>query len=202
MDFAANSVLQARNLTDKTVDEVINNPDILQSFFKFTPAFDNQRAMLVGEKTSDTTLTVKPKIEYLDGNFYGEDSKIAGIPLNIDFPSRIFAGFAALPSWVIPVSVGSSVGILLILLILGLGIGIPMYKVRKLQDSSFVDVFKKVDTLTTAVGSVYKKIITQTSVIKKAPSALKAANNAAPKAPVKPAAPTAPRPPVQPPKKA
>ncbi|WP_235020703.1 MgpC family cytadherence protein, partial [Mycoplasmoides pneumoniae] len=202
VDFAANSVLQARNLTDKTVDEVINNPDILQSFFKFTPAFDNQRAMLVGEKTSDTTLTVKPKIEYLDGNFYGEDSKIAGIPLNIDFPSRIFAGFAALPSWVIPVSVGSSVGILLILLILGLGIGIPMYKVRKLQDSSFVDVFKKVDTLTTAVGSVYKKIITQTSVIKKAPSALKAANNAAPKAPVKPAAPTAPRPPVQPPKKA
>ncbi|PFH42375.1 hypothetical protein BIX78_00010 [Mycoplasmoides pneumoniae] len=139
----------------------------------------------------------------MDGNFYGEDSKICWNSAQhlISLPGFLLA-LLLLPSWVIPVSVGSSVGILLILLILGLGIGIPMYKVRKLQDSSFVDVFKKVDTLTTAVGSVYKKIITQTSVIKKAPSALKAANNAAPKAPVKPAAPTAPRPPVQPPKKA
>ncbi|WP_462217149.1 adhesin P110 [Mycoplasmoides genitalium] len=193
VEFADNSVLQARNLVDKTVDEIINTPEILNSFFRFTPAFEDQKATLVATKQSDTSLSVSPRIQFLDGNFYDLNSTIAGVPLNIAFPSRVFAGFAALPAWVIPVSVGSSVGILFILLVLGLGIGIPMYRVRKLQDASFVNVFKKVDTLTTAVGSVYKKIITQTGVVKKAPSALKAANPSV----KKPAA----KPPVQPPSK-
>ncbi|WP_445997789.1 adhesin P110 [Mycoplasmoides genitalium] len=193
VEFADNSVLQARNLVDKTVDEIINTPEILNSFFRFTPAFEDQKATLVATKQSDTSLSVSPRIQFLDGNFYDLNSTIAGVPLNIGFPSRVFAGFAALPAWVIPVSVGSSVGILFILLVLGLGIGIPMYRVRKLQDASFVNVFKKVDTLTTAVGSVYKKIITQTGVVKKAPSALKAANPSV----KKPAA----KPPVQPPSK-
>ncbi|WP_462218140.1 adhesin P110 [Mycoplasmoides genitalium] len=193
VEFADNSVLQARNLVDKTVDEIINTPEILNSFFRFTPAFEDQKATLVATKQSDTSLSVSPRIQFLDGNFYDLNSTIAGVPLNIGFPSRVFAGFAALSAWVIPVSVGSSVGILFILLVLGLGIGIPMYRVRKLQDASFVNVFKKVDTLTTAVGSVYKKIITQTGVVKKAPSALKAANPSV----KKPAA----KPPVQPPSK-
>nr|ADJ67831.1 adhesin [Mycoplasmoides genitalium] len=193
VEFADNSVLQARNLVDKTVDEIINTPEILNSFFRFTPAFEDQKATLVATKQSDTSLSVSPRIQFLDGNFYDLNSTIAGVPLNIGFPSRVFAGFAALPAWVIPVSVGSSVGILFILLVLGLGIGIPMYRVRKLQDASFVNVFKKVDTLTTAVGSVYKKIITQTGVVKKVPSALKAANPSV----KKPAA----KPPVQPPSK-
>ncbi|WP_462214688.1 adhesin P110 [Mycoplasmoides genitalium] len=195
VEFADNSVLQARNLVDKTVDEIINTPEILNSFFRFTPAFEDQKATLVATKQSDTSLSVSPRIQFLDGNFYDLNSTIAGVPLNIGFPSRVFAGFAALPAWVIPVSVGSSVGILFILLVLGLGIGIPMYRVRKLQDASFVNVFKKVDTLTTAVGSVYKKIITQTGVVKKAPSALKAANPSV----KKPAAFL--KPPVQPPSK-
>ncbi len=203
VEFADNSVLQARNLVDKTVDEIINTPEILNSFFRFTPAFEDQKATLVATKQSDTSLSVSPRIQFLDGNFYDLNSTIAGVPLNIGFPSRVFAGFAALPAWVIPVSVGSSVGILFILLVLGLGIGIPMYRVRKLQDASFVNVFKKVDTLTTAVGSVYKKIITQTGVVKKAPSALKAANPSVKKPaaflkpPVQPAKPAA-KPPVQP----
>nr|ACZ50046.1 adhesin [Mycoplasmoides genitalium] len=195
VEFADNSVLQARNLVDKTVDEIINTPEILNSFFRFTPAFEDQKATLVATKQSDTSLSVSPRIQFLDGNFYDLNSTIAGVPLNIGFPSRVFAGFAALPAWVIPVSVGSSVGILFILLVLGLGIGIPMYRVRKLQDASFVNVFKKVDTLTTAVGSVYKKIITQTGVVKKTPSALKAANPSV----KKPAAFL--KPPVQPPSK-
>lgn len=84
------------------------------------------------------------------------------------------------------------------MIILGLAIGIPLRAQRKLQDKGFKTTFKKVDTLTAAVGSVYKKIITQTANVKKKPAALGAGKSgdkkpaaAKPGAPAKPSAPKA-----------
>ena len=60
---------------------------------------------------------------------------------------------------------------------------------RKLQEKGFTSTFNKVDNLTAAVGSVYKKIVAQTGNVKKQPQMLKAAKPATPGA--KPATPGA-----------
>lgn len=76
-----------------------------------------------------------------------------------------------------------------------------MYKARKIQDKGFVSTFKKVDTLTSAVGSVYKKIVLETSAVRKKPQLLKAGSKNPTPTGSKPTVPTAfnkPMPPKKP----
>ncbi|WP_027119614.1 hypothetical protein [[Mycoplasma] testudinis] len=111
--------------------------------------------------------------------------------------STSISGFGQLPTYVIPVAVAVPIVIVAIALGLGLGIGIPMQKNKKALKQGFEISNKKVDTLTTAVGSVFKQIINRTQIgnIKKSPQLLKKASPspaAKPAAPgAKPAAPSA-----------
>ncbi|WP_033159681.1 hypothetical protein [Mycoplasmoides alvi] len=72
------------------------------------------------------------------------------------------SGFSALASWILPVAI--VVPILIIALVIGLGcaIGIPMHKHRKSLRVGFELQHQKLNTLTTAVGGVFKKIIEST----------------------------------------
>lgn len=110
--------------------------------------------------------------------------------------------FGKQPSYLLAVAISVPLIVVALVVGLGFGIGIPINKNKKALKQGFDISNKKVDTLTTAVGSVFKQIINRTQIgnIKKSPQMLKSANKAkaAPKPPVaaKPKAPVpgAPRP--------
>lgn len=102
-------------------------------------------------------------------------------------PEYLLAVAIAVPLFVVAVIVG-----------LGIGIGIPMQKNKKALQQGFDISHRKVDTLTTAVGSVFKQIINRTQIgnIKKTPQLLKKAPDKKPSPPVKP--PVSPQKPLPP----
>ncbi|WP_027119616.1 hypothetical protein [[Mycoplasma] testudinis] len=108
---------------------------------------------------------------------------------NQNFPAQP-GSFNRQPSYVIAVAVAVPIIAVAIIIGLGLGIGIPMQKNKKALKQGFEISNKKVDTLTTAVGSVFKQIINRTQIgnIKKSPQLLK---KASPSPAAKPAAPGA-----------
>ncbi|QZX49291.1 cytadherence protein A [Mycoplasma sp. E35C] len=182
IEFKGRDFLQTNGYFQKTAKEYENNQNFLDNLIKFTPAYSGQkyRVVAVTDEVTNSLLKVKVQIQYLDGKYYdATDSSLA----NQDQQALVYGwdGFASLPSWVIPAVIGGILGLVAILIILGLSIGIPMRANRKLQDKGFKTTFKKVDTLTSAVGSVYKKIISQTANVKKKPAALGAAKTPAAK---------------------
>lgn len=104
--------------------------------------------------------------------------------------------FGKQPSYLLAVAISVPLIVVALVVGLGFGIGIPISKNKKALKQGFDISNKKVDTLTTAVGSVFKQIINRTQIgnIKKSPQMLKAANKVKtpPKAPaaVKSKAPT------------
>lgn len=157
-----------------TVNELANNKTRLNDLLVHRPAFPGQKARIIANPNQNSTeLPVSFEIEYFNGKMYGNNT-IQNTSLN--FPNEIVKPLAAQPKWVVPTAVGVSVAAVVLFTSIGLGIGIPMHKNRKIQDKGFVSTFKKVDTLTSAVGSVYKKIITETSAVKKRPQLLKTAD--------------------------
>lgn len=102
-------------------------------------------------------------------------------------------GFGQLPLYVTPVAIAVPLVVVAIVIGLGLGIGIPMQKNKKALQQGFDISHRKVDVLTTAVGSVFKQIINRTQIgnIKKTPQLLK--KGTTPTA-TKPSAPTPTRP--------
>lgn len=158
-----------------TSAEIANDPKKLQNLINFIPAWPGQIAN-VSAPTDITDLTKLPitiNIEYFNQKMYNNQS----FNQSLGFPDPTLTGLSSNPPWVVPAAVGGSFGAAAIIIALGLGIGIPMSKHRKLQDKGFAQTLKKVDTLTAAVGSVYKKIATETAIIKKRPQMLKGSSN-------------------------
>lgn len=166
----------------------------------FEPAFAGQKFRVSAVATANNELKVSVAIQYFDGQFYSPeqlvDNQSSFNPL-----IRTYTGFSAYAPWVLPVAISVPILLAVIILGLGLGLGIPMYKARKIQDKGFVSTFKKVDTLTSAVGSVYKKIVLETSAVRKKPQLLKAGSKNPTPTGSKPTVPTAfnkPMPPKKP----
>lgn len=193
IQFKPDEYLIQNGFTSQVARNFVTNQSFLNSLVDFTPANAGTNYRVVVDPDGNLTnqnLPLKVQIQYLDGKYY--DARLK----NNNLVTLSYNNFAALPSWVVPTAIGSTLGILAIMIILGLAIGIPLRAQRKLQDKGFKTTFKKVDTLTAAVGSVYKKIITQTANVKKKPAALGAGKSgdkkpaaAKPGAPAKPTAP-------------
>ncbi|MDC4182907.1 hypothetical protein [Mycoplasma bradburyae] len=207
IEFKPAEYLIKNGFTSDVAKNFVTNESFLNSLVNFTPGNAGKNYRVIVDPNGDLTnqkLPIKVQVQYLDGKYY--DAKLKGQ----GYVTFSYNNFASLPSWVLPTAIGSTLGILAIMIILGLSIGIPMRAQRKLQDKGFKTTFKKVDTLTSAVGSVYKKIISQTANVKKKPAALGAAKTpakpgekpAAPKpagaAPAKPAGPAKPSGPAKP----
>ncbi|WP_027124283.1 hypothetical protein [Mycoplasmoides pirum] len=90
--------------------------------------------------------------------------------------SLTFAGFSAMADWILPIIIAVPIVLVALIIGLGCGIGIPMSKHKKAIKVGFELQHEKVGTLTTAVGSVFKKIIDSTNAnnIKAKPQMLKA----------------------------
>ncbi|MDC4182908.1 hypothetical protein [Mycoplasma bradburyae] len=194
---------------DADGSEILNSK-FVNSIYSYTPPADNpdiKLRLLVVDRSKATNDFIKllPQV-LIDGEY---------VPVpqaNTVFVSdREFTGFDAIPSYVIPVAIAVPIVIVALALALGLGIGIPMSQNRKMLKQGFAISNKKVDILTTAVGSVFKQIINRTSVnnIKKSPQMLQSAKKPAasgdktsapskPSGPAKPSAPSKPSGPAKP----
>lgn len=106
--------------------------------------------------------------------------------------------FGNQPEYLLAVAIAVPLFVVAVILGLGIGIGIPMQKNKKALQQGFDISHRKVDTLTTAVGSVFKQIINRTQIgnIKKTPQLLKKAPDKKPSPPVKP--PVSPQKPLPP----
>ncbi|UTS71012.1 adhesin P1 [Mycoplasma bradburyae] len=179
---------------DSDGSEVLNSKYI-NSIYSYTPPADNKDIklrLLVIDRSKATNDFIKLLPQVL------VDGEYVPVPqANSVFVSdREFTGFDALPGYILPVAISIPIIIIALALALGLGIGIPMSQNRKMLKQGFAISNKKVDILTTAVGSVFKQIINRTSVsnIKKSPQMLQSAKKPAAKpaaSGAKPAAPAA-----------
>ncbi|WP_027119615.1 hypothetical protein [[Mycoplasma] testudinis] len=141
--------------------------------YKPSPNRQNQDYQVIAKVVNGNDLQLEVRLQYYNGEFFNPD-QIVSVNQGVTNPLvMVYSGFSAQPSWVIPVAVAIPILLAAAIVGLGLGIGIPMRKARKIQDKGFISTFKKVDTLTSAVGSVYKKIITETASVKKKPQLLK-----------------------------
>lgn len=170
-----NNYLNKAGYFSETSVEIANDQQKLQNIISFNPAWSGQVATVSAPTKVDdlTKLPITINIEYFNNKFYNNQS----FNQSLGFPDPVLTGLSSAPPWVVPVAVGVSIGAVVIIVSLGLGFGIPMHRHRKLQDKGFSQTLKKVDTLTAAVGSVYKKIVTQTATIKKKPQMLKDSSN-------------------------
>lgn len=166
-----------------------DDPSALQTLISYQPGWDGQDFKVSATANADNQLQLSVSIKYFNGQYFSPQQLSAQSAL-----TQTYGGFSALPTWVLPVAIAVPILFLAIILALGLGLGIPMARTRKLQDKGFTQTFKKVDTLTSAVGSVYKKIITETSTIKKKPQMLKSATKSIKKPEVSAPKPSAPKP--------
>ncbi|MDC4163545.1 adhesin P1 [Mycoplasma sp. T363T] len=179
---------------DSDGSEVLNSKYI-NSIYSYTPPADNKDIklrLLVVDRSKATNDFIKLLPQVL------VDGEYVPVPqANSVFVSdREFTGFNALPGYILPVAISIPIIIIALALALGLGVGIPMSQNRKMLKQGFAISNKKVDILTTAVGSVFKQIINRTSVsnIKKSPQMLQSAKKPAAKPAAsgsKPAAPAA-----------
>lgn len=166
-----------------------DDPSALQTLVSYQPGWDGQDFKVSAKANADNQLQLSVSIKYFNGQYFSPQQLSAQSAL-----TQTYGGFSALPTWVLPVAIAVPILFLAIILALGLGLGIPMARTRKLQDKGFTQTFKKVDTLTSAVGSVYKKIITETSTIKKKPQMLKSATKSIKKPEVSAPKPSTPKP--------
>ncbi|WP_391517059.1 adhesin P1 [Mycoplasmoides gallisepticum] len=180
--------------TEADGKEVLDSKYI-NSIYRYTPPQNNpdiRLRLLVIDRSRATNDFIKllPQV-LVDGEY------VAVPQANSVFVSdQEFTGFDALPGYVLPVAISIPIIIIALALALGLGIGIPMSQNRKMLKQGFAISNKKVDILTTAVGSVFKQIINRTSVtnIKKTPQMLQANKKDGASQPSKPSAPAAKKP--------
>lgn len=180
--------------TEADGTEVLDSKYI-NSIYKYTPPQNNpdiRLRLLVIDRSRATNDFIKLLPQVL------VDGEYVPVPqANSAFVSdQEFTGFDALPGYVLPVAISIPIIIIALALALGLGIGIPMSQNRKMLKQGFAISNKKVDILTTAVGSVFKQIINRTSVtnIKKTPQMLQANKKDGASSPSKPSAPAAKKP--------
>ncbi|QMT98680.1 adhesin P1 [Mycoplasma tullyi] len=181
-------------VTEQDGVEVLD-PKFINSIYRYTPPQNNpdiKLRLLVIDRSRATNDFIKllPQVK-VDGQF------VAVPQANSVFVSdQEFTGFNALPGYVLPVAISIPIIIIALALALGLGVGIPMSQNRKMLKQGFAISNKKVDILTTAVGSVFKQIINRTSVtnIKKTPQMLQANKKAGPAKPASASSPAAKKP--------
>ncbi|MFN3044820.1 adhesin P1 [Mycoplasmoides gallisepticum] len=181
-------------ITEADGTEVLDSKYI-NSIYRYTPPQNNpdiRLRLLVIDRSRATNDFIKLLPQVL------VDGQYVPVPqANSVFVSdQEFTGFDALPGYVLPVAISIPIIIIALALALGLGIGIPMSQNRKMLKQGFAISNKKVDILTTAVGSVFKQIINRTSVtnIKKTPQMLQANKKDGASSPSKPSAPAAKKP--------
>ena len=197
LDKATHDDLSNKNILSKPAVDIVSDPDLLRGLIDFTPGWEGQaEPLILNAKAEGNVVSIDVALQHPNGLYYTSTENVdkEKYPNVVTDPSIgnlsfSFDGFSALPFWVLPTAIGGGVGFLLIIGTLGVVFGVPMYMSRKLQEKGFTSTFNKVDNLTAAVGSVYKKIVTQTGNVKKQPQMLKAAKPATPGA--KPAAPGA-----------
>lgn len=198
--FFTNSINDV--LTDLTVDGkpiTILNPRFRSLIFNYInrpsyDGFDFEKDFRIlatkVDRTAEKVTFVAQVRNHLTNQF-------VTIPLpnsnSVNNSASFDGGFGQLPLYVTPVAIAVPLVVVAIVIGLGLGIGIPMQKNKKALQQGFDISHRKVDVLTTAVGSVFKQIINRTQIgnIKKTPQLLK--KGTTPTA-TKPSAPTPTRP--------
>lgn len=205
--FFTNSITSILTTSGNTT---ILDPRYRSVIFDYSPGANisstDWRLVVLNSNVNENTLTLTAEVKNPSTGQYVPIPNLSNQSTLLN--SATFTGFNALPAYVIPVAVALPIVIIALIVGLSLGIGIPMSKNKKALKQGFDISNKKVDTLTTAVGSVFKQIINRTQIgnIKKSPQMLKSASKAKtpPKPPIaaKPAAPAPAgnsKPPVKPP---
>ncbi|WP_027123953.1 hypothetical protein [Mycoplasmoides pirum] len=205
--------LSNNNLLSKTPSEIISDSDLLNQLVDYSGGWSvvnstpSEKPLIFNVKSTSSSIIFDVALKFINGKYYSsasfDQTQYPNIIQNslLNIPSFSYDGFATLAPWVIPAIVCGVVFLVILLILVGCFVIIALHKNKKMMQKGFASSNKKIDTLTTAVGSVYKKILTQTKN-NKSPQMLKAAakksnvqNNSAPKSPIppKPAANPAPK---------
>ena len=181
--------LKNANLISKTANEIISDSSLLNQLVVYTGGWSvdpvtNEpinKPMIINPRAEGSSVIFDVALMYTNGVYYTSASfdpakypNVVQIS-SLQTPTFRYDGFAAMEPWVLPTIISASVALLLIFI--GVGVSVPMllHKQNKMAQKGFSATNKKIDTLTTAVGSVYQKVITQTKNTKQ-PQMLKSAS--------------------------
>ncbi|WP_033160058.1 hypothetical protein [Mycoplasmoides alvi] len=171
-----NNYLVDSDLISKTPKQIISDPLLLSQLITYTGGWSvdpitklpTQKPLILNPRIENSEVVFDIALMYLNGVYYTSSSFDPSVYPNVvqdtslATPTFNYGGFAPLEPWVLPVVV--TVSVLLFGIILAIGIGIPLSirRDKQILSKGFSSTNKKIDTLTTAVGSVYKKVIAQT----------------------------------------
>ncbi|WP_027124101.1 hypothetical protein [Mycoplasmoides pirum] len=177
------------NLLDKTPSEIVSDYDLLKQLINYSGGWsviDNQtnkpteEPIIFNIKTTSSTITFDVALKFINGKYYTSvlfnSLEYPNIVYNtsLNIPSFSYDGFASLAVWVMPAIISGVSFLVVLFILIGVLVTLSLHKNKKIMQKGFASSNKKIDTLTTAVGSVYQKILTQTKN-NKSPQMLKAA---------------------------
>ena len=178
------------DLISKTPNQIISDYNLLNQLINYSGGWSvdsktnlpTQQPLIINPRVENSEVVFDIALMYLNGIYYTSANFDPNLypnvvqDLTLNTPTFRYGGFAPMEPWVLPVII--SVSILLFLLIVSIGVGVPLSirKDKKLVQKGFGSTNKKIDTLTSAVGNVYQKVITQTKNTKQ-PQMLKSSSN-------------------------
>ncbi|WP_027124273.1 hypothetical protein [Mycoplasmoides pirum] len=198
--------LTDNNLFDKRPSEIINNSDLLKQFIDYSGGWSvvdkqtntpTEEPIIFNIKSTSSSIEFDVALKFINGRYYSSaifnSSEYPNIIYSnsLNIPTFSYDGFASLAPWVIPTIISGIVFVVILFSVIGVLVSLSLHKNKKMLQKGFASSNKKIDTLTTAVGSVYKKILVQTKN-NKSPQMLRAAakpgvkNNVPLKSPVAP----------------
>ncbi|WP_027123951.1 hypothetical protein [Mycoplasmoides pirum] len=180
--------LSNNNLLSKTSYEISTSIDLLNQLVKYSGGWSvdpmtnepTEKPIIFNINSTSSSVSFDVALKFINGKYYSsasfDNSKYPNIVQNslLNIPSFTYDGFATLAPWVIPAIAGGVVFLVVVLILVGIFVILSLHKNKKVMQKGFASSNKKIDTLTTAVGSVYKKILTQTKN-NKSPQMLKSA---------------------------
>ncbi|WP_027124103.1 hypothetical protein [Mycoplasmoides pirum] len=189
LEQVSSQYLNDSNLISKTTNEILKDKSLLNQLVNYSGGWSansnglpttNEPFLIFNAQSYNSTITFDVALKFVNGKYYTSANVDSNLYPNIiqnsalNIPVFKYDGFAVLASWVIPAIIGGIVFLVLLFVVIGILIVLSMHKNKKTMQRGFVSTNKKVETLTTAVGSVYKKILVQTKN-NKSPQMLKAA---------------------------
>ncbi|WP_033159680.1 hypothetical protein [Mycoplasmoides alvi] len=180
-------------LIKQTPKKIMNSPGLLNQLITYTGGWSYDpltqqtfaKPKIINPRVEGSSLVFDVALMYVNGIYYTSaqfDSKEypnVVYDATLATPSFKFDGFSPMEPWVLPVVISISVVLTLVLISVGIGIPLSIKRDHKLTQKGFSSTNKKVDTLKSAVGNVYNKVIVQTKNNKQW-QMLKSSNNKAP----------------------
>ncbi|WP_036448519.1 hypothetical protein, partial [Mycoplasmoides pirum] len=160
--------LTDNNLLDKTPNEIASNQDLLKQLIDYSGGWSANsegiptvEPLIINIRTSRSTIEFDVAIKFINNKYYTS----APVDINVypdivqnsslNIPSFKYDGFAVLAPWVMPAIIGGVVFLVLLFITIGVLVTLSLHKNKRMMQKGFASSNKKIDTLTTAVGSVY-----------------------------------------------